>query len=61
MTQEIFDEEDLDEARDKAVIKVLDDIRGKYKALYGNDPDDQLTIYEIQDKIRAKMPRPYKL
>ena len=65
MIQEIFNEEELeeraDEARDKEVAKVLANIRGKYKALFGEDPDEELPISEIQDKIRIAMPRPYKL
>ena len=68
MSQKSFDDETLDEladkSRDKEVAKTLDDLKKKYKVLFGNDPDDQLTILtiaDIQEKIRTRMPRPYKL
>ena len=65
MVEEIFDEEELEEradkARDKAVAKVLADMNKKYKALFGNDPGEDMSVAEIQEKIRTKMPRPYTL
>ena len=68
MTQEIFDEEKEEKAdkdRDEAVIKALDDMVKRYKALFDNEPDMNLTPAEIWDKIRTEMIRrnlrPYKL
>ena len=65
MEQEILDEEGLEElaeeARQKEGIRVLDNMKKQYKALFGTDPDEEIPIAEIQEKIRTKLPRPYKL
>jgi len=58
--------EDLEEeANHRKVIKFLDDLNKRYKALFGHDPDRVLSTSEIQDKIAAEMKRrdlrPYRL
>ena len=54
-------EELADEARDKEVSKTLSDMAERYKSLYGSYPDECLTIAEIQEKIRIRSPRPFRL
>lgn len=56
----VIDEEEeelAEEARDEEVIKALEDIYKRYKALFGNDPDGRLTLAEIQERIVAEMTR----
>ncbi len=65
MTQEIFDDDELedqaDKARDNEVAKVWADTLERYKTFYGEYPEEKLSISEIQERIRVKMPRPFKI
>ena len=54
-------EDRVEEARDKDVAKVLADIKKKYTTLYGDNTDEKFSLAEVQEMIRVKMPRPYKL
>ncbi len=46
-----------EEVKHKKTLETLKDIKKRYKSLFGSDPDDQLPIAEIQDKIRVEMIR----
>ncbi len=61
MSEGVLDEDLADEARDKEVAKVSDDMLKRYKTLYGDNPEKELSFSEIQERIRTKLPRPYKL
>ena len=62
MTSDEEEREDLvDEARDEEVAKAWAAIRERYKTFYGDYPDRELSIAEVQERIRAKMLRPFRL
>ena len=64
-TDEEIAEDLAEEASHQRVVKYLDDLKKRYKTLFGDDPDWKLSTLEIQNKIAAEMRRrdlrPYKL
>ena len=66
MTEEIFDEEELEEeANYKETLKAIETQAKRYKSLFGEFPSNELSHAGIHDKICEEMKRrdlrPYKL
>jgi hypothetical protein len=56
------DEEGVeDEKERKKVEKYVDGLVTKYKELYGEKPAPDMSLQAIEDAIKAKLPKPYKL
>jgi hypothetical protein len=50
-----------DKARDEEVNRKLSLMREQYKSLFNEYPDENILIAEIQEKIRSRLPRPFRL
>ena len=60
MTNEF--EEDLEEERSRAETEsFLARIEAQYKELYGHPPAENLSLEEVQELIRQKAIRPFRL
>ena len=52
------DEKELaEEAKHKETIEAIETLMKRYKDLFGNEPDMELPLTEIRDKIIAEMIR----
>ncbi len=69
MAPEIFDKEDVEDIADetarKELLMTIETERGRYRDLFGELPDEKMTLWKMRDKIRVEMIRrdlrPYKL